>query len=205
MFPRLAIPIALCLHALFSGLKPAPAYAGTLPLPTVSYSADRTIESDAGTMTGKVYASQGMERQETNISGMQSVIILRHDKQVGYVLMPSQHMYQQLDLATAQKQSSAQAADLVDITKMGYDKVEGSYATKYKMQMKDGSAGGFIWINSHNIPVKVDVVSKNGRKMTRMTLTLRNVQIGVQDPQLFEVPQDFTATQRFGGVMEMPG
>jgi len=49
------------------------------------------------------------------------------------------------------------------------------------------------------------VVSKNGRKMTRMTLTLRNVQIGVQDPQLFEVPHDFIATQRFGGMMEMPG
>ena len=90
MFARLAIPFAFCLAALFSGLLPAPSHAATalLPAPTVSYSADRVIESEAGTLTGKVYATQGMERQETNISGMQSVMILRHDKQVGYMLMP---------------------------------------------------------------------------------------------------------------------
>jgi Domain of unknown function (DUF4412) len=196
MLTRLALPLALCLAALAA----APSHGAPLPVPTVSYSADRTIETEAGTMTGKVYATRGMARSETTMSGMTTVMILRHDKQLGYMLMPAQHMYQQLDFAQAQKQSGAQASDQVDITQVGSETVEGQSTTKYKMLMKDGSAGGFIWITSDGIPVKMDMLSKNGREKMRMTLTLTNLKIGAQDPQLFEVPADYKALPKLGGA-----
>lgn len=200
MLMRLAIPFALCISALS-----ATSHAATLPVPTVAYSADRTIESEAGTMTGKVYATRGMERQETSMRGMETVMILRHDKQMGYMLMPAQRMYQELDFATAQKQSGSQAADQVDITQVGAETIEGQSTTKYKMLMKDGSAGGFIWITSDGIAIKMDMVSKSGSDKSRMTFTLRNLKIGAQDPQLFEVPGDYKAMPRFGGMGGMSG
>lgn len=200
MLTRLALPLALCLAAMA-----APSHGAPLPVPTVSYSADRVMETEAGTITGKVYATRGMERHETNMSGMTSVTILRHDKQMGYMLMPAQHMYQQLDFAQAQKQSGSQAADQVDITQVGSETIEGQSATKYKMVMKDGSGGGFIWITSDGIAIKMDMLSKSGREKTRMTLTLTNLKIGAQDPQLFEVPADYKAMPKFGGLSGLGG
>jgi hypothetical protein len=200
MLTRLALPLALCLAALA-----APSHGAPLPVPTVAYSADRTIETEAGTMTGKVYATRGMERSETTMSGMTTVMILRHDKQLGYMLMPAQHMYQQLDFAQARKQSGSQAADSVDITQVGTETIEGHSTTKYKMLMKDASGGGFIWITSDGIAIKMDLLSKNAREKTRMTVTLTNLQIGAQDPQLFEVPPDYKALPKFGGAAGFGG
>ena len=193
MRARFVVPFALCLTALA-----ATSHAGTLPVPTVEYSADRIIETEAGTMTGKVYSARDKDRSETNMRGMQTVMILRRDKQLGYMLMPAQRMYQELDLATAQKQSGSQASDQVEITQAGAETVEGHVTTKYKMVMKDGTAGGFIWITSDGVPLKMDMLSKSGGEKTRMTMTLSNLKVGAQDPQLFEVPGGYKVMPKFG-------
>lgn len=186
MFKRLSLPVVLCAAVLAGN-----ASADTLPVPTVEYSADRIVETEAGTFDGKVYFTKDKERLETNAQGMQSVMILRRDQQLGWMLMPAQRMYQKLDLARAQQQSGAQAADAVTIEQVGAETVEGHDATKYKMLMKDGSGGGFIWITQDGIPVKMDFLGKSGRDKTRMTVTLANVQVGTQDPALFEPPSDY--------------
>lgn len=194
MFKRLSLPVVLCAAAFAAGV-----HADTLPAPTVEYSADRIVESEAGTFDGKVYYAKDKERLETNMQGMQSVMILRRDEQLGWMLMPAQRMYQKLDLARAQQQSGSQSADTVTIEQVGAETVEGHEATKYKMLMKDGSGGGFIWITQDGIPVKMDFLGKNGREKTRMTVTLTNLTIGAQDPALFEPPADYKAMPSFPG------
>jgi len=174
--------------------------AASLPIPTVEYSADRVVESPAGTMEGKVYSALGKERSENNAGGMQSIMILRHDKQLGWMLMPAQKMYQQLDFAKAQRQAGATSADQVEITEAGSEPVEGNDTTKYKLRMKDGSGGGFIWITNQGIAVKMDLLSKSDGEKTRITMTLKNLQIGSQDPQLFELPADYSAMPGMGGA-----
>src|SRR5262245_42694398 len=168
------------------------ARAETLPPLTVEYSADRTVESAAGTSTGKIYASRDKERSETSMQGMESVTIVRRDKQLGWSLMPAQRMYRQIDLAQARKQSSSTPDD-VQISAVGTESIEGHEATKYKLLMKDGSDGGFMWITPEGITVKMDMISKEGGDKRRMTVTLSNLQVGTQDPQLFELPADYTA------------
>ncbi|HKE94413.1 MAG TPA: DUF4412 domain-containing protein [Povalibacter sp.] len=199
MFKRLLILFSLGLAIALRS------QAAGLPVPTVEYSADRIIESDAGTISGKVYAAKDRERTETNMGGMQSVMILRRDRQLGWMLMPMQKMYQQLDFAKAAQQSGAAPDDQVEITVVGSESVEGFAATKYKMLMKDGSAGGFIWITQEGIPVKMDMLSKSGRDKTRITMTLKNLTIGAQDPQLFELPADYAAMPAFGFGGGKPG
>jgi len=130
---------------------------------------------------------------------MTSVMILRRDKQLGYMLMPAQKMYQQMDFAKAQQQSGAQPADQVEITEVGSDTIEGQPTTKYKLIMKDGSAGGFMWFTKDGILMKMDTVVKNGRNKSRMTVTLKNLKIGSQDASLFEVPTGYNAMPAFGG------
>ncbi len=195
MFKRVSLLgcLALCLSGCIS-----PVDAATLPIPTVEYSADRTIETSQGTFEGKIYATKDKERTETTMQGMQSVMILRRDQQLGWMIMPAQRMYQKLDYKQAQQRSGSQPND-VEITEVGNDTVEGVAATKYKMIMKDGSAGGFLWITADGITVKMDMLSKDGRDKNRTTVTLRNLVIGPQDAALFDPPAGYQAMPSFGG------
>jgi hypothetical protein len=194
MFTRFALVSALCIIAFATSAQGA-----GLPVPSVEYSADRIMETEAGTFEGKVYAAKDKERSETSMQGMTSVMILRRDKQLGYMLMPAQKMYQQMDFAKAQQQSGGQAADQVDITEVGSETIEGQPTTKYKLIMKDGSAGGFMWFTKDGIMMKMDTVVKNGRDKSRMTITLRNLKIAAQGASLFEVPAGYNALPSFGG------
>ena len=194
MFTRFALVSTLCLVAFA-----ATANGAGLPVPTVEYSADRVMETEAGTFEGKVYAAKDKERSETSMRGMTSVMILRRDKQLGYMLMPTQKMYQQMDFAKAQQQGGAQPPDQMEITEVGSDTIEGQPTTKYKLIMKDGSAGGFMWFTKDGIMMKMDTVVKNGRDKSRMTITLKNLKIGSQDASLFEVPSGYSAMPSFGG------
>ena len=198
MYTRLVcsrLLVSLCAAALTGK-----AHAAALPAPSVEYSADRIIETEAGTFDGKVYSAKDKERAETSMQGMQSVMILRRDQQLGWMLMPAQKMYQQLDFAKAQQQSGAAPDEQVEITQVGSETIEGFDTTKYKMLMKDGSAGGFIWITGDGIAVKMDMLSKSDGKKTRITMTLKNLQIGSQDPQLFEAAGRLHGDARHGGV-----
>jgi len=196
----------LAFAALCGCLVTGAARTAALPSPSVEYSADRVMETSAGTFTGKVFAAKDKERAETNMGGMQSVMILRRDKRLGWMIMPMQRMYQTLDFAKAQAQAGAAPDDQVEITEVGTETIEGFSAKKYKMLMKDGSAGGFIWITEHGIPVKMDMLSKQGAEKSRMTITLKNLKIGPQDAQLFELPSGLTAMPSMGsaGTRLMP-
>ena len=201
-FTSTAAPAVLALVAtIVTAFGPEASYAATLPVLTVEYSADRTVETDKGNFTGKIYTAHDKQRSETNFGGMQSVTIIRHDKQIGYMLMPAQHMYRELDVASAKQQADGPPQDVAEITEVGTETIEGQTTTKYKMLMKDGSAGGFMWITKDGIQVKLDAISKENGKKTRFTMTLSNLKIGNVDPSVFEVPAGYTAMPSFGGMM----
>ena len=135
------------------------AFAAALPVPSVEYSADRHIESAAGAITSKVFSAKGKERTETNMHGMRSVVIIRQDKQIGWMLLPAQKMYQTLDFAQAAQQSQPGAvpSDNVTFAELGTETVEGFKTTKFRMTMKDNSAEGLYWISEQGIPVKMEM------------------------------------------------
>lgn len=130
------------------------------------------------------------------VGGMSTVMILRSDRGIGWMLMPAQKMYQEMDFKRAAQQAGSVAQDQVDLEVVGSDTVSGLAATKYKFVSRDGTAGGFLWYTDEGIPVKMDLLSKSGRKKTRMTVTLEDVQIGTQDPAVFELP---------AGYAQLPG
>ena len=176
-----------------------------LPAPKAEYSGDRVIESAQGTFTQKVYSASGKERMEMDMGGMQSVMILRPDKKVGWMLMPAQRMYMELDLSQAKQQAGSGPPEDVTIEKVGTETVEGHATTKYKMLMRDKSAGGFMWFTDDGIPVKMDLLSKDGKQKSRITMTLRNLDIGKQDASLFELPAGYSKMPNMGGMNPFKG
>lgn len=198
------IRLFACAWALLCAATAGAQELTTLPVPTVEYAADRVIETDAGTFGGRVYAAKGKERAEMEAGGMKSVMILRLEERKGWMLMPAQRMYQELDFAKAREQAGKPSDD-VKISAVGSNTVEGHAATKYKLVMTDGSAGGFVWITPEGIAIKMDMVQKSGKKRDRMTMTLQNLEIGAQDPALFEVPAGWSKMPAFGGMFGAGG
>jgi outer membrane lipoprotein-sorting protein len=200
MFSRLMACIGLCLYALGGA-----AAEGPLPSPTVEYSADRTMESDAGTFTGKVHFTKDKERAEMQMQGMSSVTIQRRDKQLSWMLMPAQRMYMERSIREARQQMRDGPPDNVTISEVGKETVGGVETTKYKLLMRDGSAGGFMWFTREGIAMKMDLLQKQGGEKTRMTITLSNLKIGPQDPALFEVPSGYNKMPNMGRMLGAPG
>jgi hypothetical protein len=120
------------------------------------------------------------------------------------MLMPSQKMYKELDFSEARKQAGAAPND-VSIDVVGPDTLDGIETTKYKLVMKDGSAGGFMWFTREGIALKMDMLTKNGRKTERMTITLKNLQVGPQDPALFEAPAGYSKMPDVPGMKGFGG
>ena len=134
------------------------------------------------------------------MGGMSTVMILRTDRKLGWMLMPGQKMYQEMDLTQAAQQAGSVAPEKVDLEVVGEETVSGLTATKYKFVSKDRDAGGYLWYTADGIPVKMDVVSKSGRKSSRMTVTLEDLQVGPQEASLFELPPGFSRLPGAGSL-----
>lgn len=186
----------------------ASALGASLPVPTVEYSADRQVESEKGTMTQKVYHAPGKERSDIQMGGMQSAMILRQDKKVGWMLMPAQKMYMEMDFAQArERMGPTSPGESPQITVVGNETIEGLATTKYKLVTADKKYAGFMWFTDDGIAIKMDLLSRDPSKKSRITMTLKNLQVGDQDDALFEIPAGYSKVPAFGGmnVPKMPG
>ena len=154
-----------------------------------------------GNFTQTVHHSHGKERSEMQMEGMSMISIIRPDKNVAWQLMPMQKMYMEMDMTSAKKMSG-KAPDDVTIEKVGSDMLDGINTTKYKLLMKDKSAGGFIWLSPENIPVKMDFLSKEGKEKQRITMTLKNLKVEPQEAALFELPAGYQPMPSMGNMMK---
>lgn len=179
----------------------SPSAADTIPASDAEYSGVRTVVTAEGSFTQTVHHSHGKERNEMQMEGMSMATILRPDKKVAWQLMPMQKMYMEVDLKNANKMSG-NAPDDVTIEKVGSEVLDGITTTKYKLVMKDKSAGGFIWLSPENIPLKMDFLSKEGNNKNRVTMSLKNLKVEPQDAALFELPQGYQPMPSMGNMMK---
>lgn len=175
--------------------------ADTIPTPDIEYSGVRQVVMAEGSFTQTVHHSHGKERNEMQMEGMSMVTIIRPDKKLAWQLMPMQKMYMEMDFSSANKMSG-KAPDDVTIEKIGNESLDGINTTKYKILMKDKSAGGFIWLSPENIVLKMDFLSKEGKDKNRITMTLKNLKIEPQEAALFELPASYQPMPSMGNMMK---
>ncbi len=174
-------------------LIPLAVNAAPPPEVKADFSADSTIETESGmTMKSRIYHTADKERMEMGGSDGMTMII-RKDKKVVWQLMGDMYMEMPMDDSTA---SGMDAFEIVEQTEIGQETVNGMKTIKSKVVAvkKDGSGkfGGFFWTTKEGITVKMDLLSKEGDKKTRMASELTNLKIEKQDPALFEIPAGYT-------------
>ena len=185
----------LCAVIVLAGVfVSTPLWAAQLSRPQVEYSADSTMQTEEMTMKQRVYYTPAKERRETLTgSGDGAVQIFRYDSKVMWQLMPSEKMYMEHQMGQNKGNDPSQW-DYVE-TVMGEEVMNGVKVTKYKTiaTSTDGKKyGGFSWRTKEGISIKSDLLYKEGNEKKRMMTELKNLKISRQDPQLFDVPKDFT-------------
>ncbi len=195
--------LRLCtMIVLASLLGTVPVWAAQLSRPQVEYSADSVMQTEDSTTEQRVYVTPAKERRETLTgSGDGSVQIFRHDTKVMWQLMPSEKMY--MEHSMGKKKGNDPSQWDFEETVMGEETLNGVKVTKYKTiaTSTDGKKyGGFSWRTKEGISIKTDLLYKEGNEKHRMMTELKNVKVGKQDPQLFEIPKGYTKLD-MGGMM----
>ena len=189
-----------------------PAQAAPINRPQAEYSADATVENEEGTTKQKIFMTPSKERKEMLTgSGEGAVQIFRYDNKVMWMLMPSEHMYMEYPIGGGPSKGSDTSQWTYEDTAMGEEMLNGVKVTKFKTiaTSTDGKKyGGFSWRTKEGINLKQDLLYKEGNEKKRMLTELSNLQVGTQDPKLFEIPDGFTKFDMggmMGGMMGGPG
>jgi hypothetical protein len=196
--------VLVALIGLVTIAVPLTAQATPMNRPQAEYSADATVENEEGTTKQKIFVTPTKERKEMLTgSGEGAVQIFRYDNKVLWMLMPSEKMYMEHSIGGGPSKGSDTSQWTYEDTAMGEETLNGVRVTKYKTiaTSTDGKKyGGFSWRTIEGINVKQDLLYKEGNDKKRMMTELSNLQIGSQDPRLFEIPEGFTKFD-MGGMM----
>lgn len=190
-----------------------PLWAAQLSRPQVEYSADSMIQNEEGTIQQKIFVTPAKERKEMLTGGGDGgIMIFRFDTKVMWILMPSESMYMEHAIGggQGQRQRNDPSQWTYEDTVVGEEMLNGVKVTKYKTiaTSTDGKKyGGFSWRTREGISIKQDLLYKDGNEKKRMLTELTNVQVGRQDPKLFEIPEGFTKFDMagIGGMMGRQG
>lgn len=173
--------------------------------PKVEYSADSYLETADGVMQGKLYSAPGKERREYVEAGETMVIILRHDKKVAWMLMPEDKSYMEIKVPKEGRKDDISGYK-IEQTTIGPETVNGVKTTKSKIIMtgpKGEKLDGFWWASKEGIIVKLDAIAVDKKSKERFKTELKNLNVGKQNPAVFEIPAGYSKMDMggFGGMM----
>jgi len=166
---------------------------------TMTYSAEPSGTTDSGEIQGKVIRARDKERRELTIEGDIEILIIRLDRNVVWSVSPEEKMYLESPLDEALGRTpdadGKQREPVINLKTIGSETIDGIPATKQRITGKDVDGSpidGTVWVSEQGIVLRVDsdVVDEDGKHHT-VRMELHNLQIGPQDPALFEIPPDY--------------
>jgi len=162
--------------------------------PNASFSGTRHVESKDGQVDMFFRQAPDKMRMDMTMAGQTMTVITRSDLGLNYMLMHQMRTYR----VVKANEVMAGGANLSfsEVSEAGRETVSDYPCTKYRAQFTDaegGRAGGYYWVSDAGILMKVDMIYQSrGKKGERLVFTIRDLQIGEQDPSYFELPSDYS-------------
>jgi hypothetical protein len=183
-----ALLLALLLLAAATGAAPAT----TLGEPRVGFSAERLLVFDGRRYVGRIWQMPGVQRHEQELQGLRPAFILRSDSAVGEIVLASLHTV--VEFALPEAFAALDSPQLLH-RPQGGEIVNGIATTRYAVDLSvpAGHAKGSLWLSNDGIPVRCEgsFTTANGH-VSRFRWELRNLKLGPQDPELFEIPKGYS-------------
>ena len=148
------------------------------------FSADMVSRMGKQTMTAKIFVAKDKIRME--MPG--SIMIIRSDKKVSWMIMPSEKMYmeQPIDMSKAPKTAKEFAGEL-ERTSLGMETINGQQTEKFQVTYTEDkkTMSVYQWIKDGQIPVKVEAVDGS------WSMEYQNLKVGPPPADLFEPPAGY--------------
>ncbi len=155
------------------------------------FSADMVSRTKKETTNAKIYVTQDKVRMEMP----ESIMIIRRDKNLSWMLMPADKMYMEhpVDMSSSPKVAK-EFEEEIERVAMGTETVDGAPAEKFQVTYmeKKKKVSVYQWLRGGQFPVKVEAVDGS------WGFEYKNLKTGPQPDSLFEPPADY---QKFA----MPG
>lgn len=169
---------------------------GPFAPPKSPYAADMVMQTQAHTVSGKVWRDGMKERREMTMQGQAMAIIVDYAAQKAIMLFPSQRSFMEQSRSEAQKFTAMPNGGDFRVRAIGKDEVSGEATTRYRIDGKDGAGnkfGGHMWRTPDRIIMRMipDTALTGGK----VVITLSNLRRGAQDPALFQVPKGWARMQ----------
>ena len=152
------------------------------------YSANMESRMGKETMNAKIFVSKDKVRMEMP----ESVMIIRNDLKVSWMIMPSEKMYleQSIDTSKAPKVQKNFDGELERVS-MGTETVNDQQAEKFRVTYMENNkeVSVYQWLVEGYIPVKVEALDGS------YVMDYKNLQIDNQPTELFEPPAGYEKMQ----------
>jgi hypothetical protein len=168
-----------------------------VPSGAQEFSADMISRVGKEIVNARIYVAQGKIRMEMP----ESIMIIRMDKNISWMVMPSEKMYMEhpINLSSAPKVSKNFDGEIERVP-MGTEPVDGKPAEKFQVTYTENGKKSSVyqWLRGSEIPVKVEAVDGS------WGMEYKNLEVGPQSPDLFEPPEEYTkfGMPSMGGMMK---
>ncbi len=163
------------------------------------FSATMVTNTSNGSTSSKVFISGDKQRTEPldEDSDGQGIVIVRRDRGVVWVLIPSEESYMEMPITEEYNTPLASKSKIVSREKLGEEKIEGRATLKELVTVKDEDGDTtkmYQWTDKKlGIPIKAE--DKDGD----WSYVYKDVETGKQDAALFVIPSGYEKmTMEFG-------
>jgi hypothetical protein len=163
--------------------------------PPRDFAADQVILDNGTVMEASTLYVSGPKSRTEGLMGL--TIIVRRDKQLSWTLNPKSKTYTEKAMTAAEmKMGLGDIPGEVSRTRVGSERILGYNCVKYQVTFKSmrGTDTAFLWqAESLGIPIRTEVPNF-------AISELRNIRVGAQPPDLFEIPADYRRTEGGGAA-----
>lgn len=153
------------------------------------FSADQIHMAGKRTTTGKILATENAVRVESEAKGKKSINITRFDRNVIWVLMPEQKMYMEMPFQRIGEMAAAMKGATVKRDALGPEQVGAYHCDK---SLVETTYEGRVYVTIEWAAKELDgFVVKRADEKESWSTEYQNVQLGPQDPALFDIPAGY--------------
>ena len=154
-----------------------------------NFTANMTTKNSGMSVTGKLFVKGTNIRQEMVLGGKKQVVICRGDKNVTWMVDPSQKCYGEVAGAKSERSMRKMLKEMADEKYLGKETVNGYSCKKYRYILRADKTGTILQWRSDKLdwPIKTEVK----REGQALVVEYKNIKEVKPADSLFEVPKGY--------------